>query len=170
MDCPTKQKSRTMPKKPILTAEAVVGQYEMLNNRERERFQDLIDFGYEIDLDSADTVYLLYENLDEDERQRFHEMAGWESEIDEANDTAVRATLRSFSFALAVARRQQEMKRRRRPAWEKHLIWKQWRDEEGLSYGRIAMRHKVQTGEKVSANTVSKALKRVEKREPSKKP
>jgi hypothetical protein len=51
-------------------------------------------------------------------------------------------------------------RRRARPAEEKHLKWKEWRDE-GLSYNDIARRHERLTHEITSADTVKKALKRL---------
>jgi hypothetical protein len=52
-------------------------------------------------------------------------------------------------------------KGRTRPAQEKHLKWKEWRENERLSYNDIARRHARLTGELTSADAVKKALKRL---------
>jgi len=49
---------------------------------------------------------------------------------------------------------------RTRPAREKHLKWKQWK-EEGLSYNRIVIKHRAETGEKVTRDAVIQALRRL---------
>jgi hypothetical protein len=48
---------------------------------------------------------------------------------------------------------------RKRPAAQRHQQWAAWR-EEGLSYGKIARRHKQETNEIVHRTTIQKALKR----------
>src|SRR5205085_2742727 len=49
---------------------------------------------------------------------------------------------------------------RKKPAREKHLQWKSWKDE-GLSYARIAIRHHDETGEEVTRDAVIQALRRL---------
>jgi hypothetical protein len=47
-----------------------------------------------------------------------------------------------------------------RPAHEKHLKWREWAEQE-LSHQQIADKHKDETGEEVTRDAVSKALKRL---------
>jgi hypothetical protein len=49
---------------------------------------------------------------------------------------------------------------RERPAREKHVKWKQWKDE-GLSYNQIVQRHKDETGEDITRDAVIQALRRL---------
>jgi hypothetical protein len=60
----------------------------------------------------------------------------------------------------AAGQPQQEGSQRKRPAAQKHLRWKQWKDA-GLSYNQIVQRHKDETGEEVSRDAVIQALRRL---------
>jgi hypothetical protein len=139
---PVEKEMRPMAKKSIPTAETVFALFEQLNDRERERFQELSGW--------MDVIRAMGDAMISDletGQKALNLLEHNETIIKSLSETNQRMLLRIF------------------PELVKHLQWKKWHDPpEKLSYPDIAARHERLTGDPVDEQAVRRAIKRIEKR------
>jgi hypothetical protein len=79
----------------------------------------------------------------------------------DAADNNLETRLHHPDNGLSAEQEDRTHQQRERPEREKHLRWKKWHEEEGLSYQQIANRHQRRYDEVITRDAVAKALRRL---------